>query len=102
MSSKTVPLTFDGFHNHFSGTIDESFIFSNFTDVTLVSEDGKHFLAHKIVLCASSPILSALLLNHQHQESFIYFQAVNCQELRSLLDYMYQGSVFLLTGLSLL
>ena len=72
MSSGTVPLTFVGFHNHIAGALDESFIFSNFTDVTLVSEDGKHFLAHKIVLCASSPILSAILLNHQHQETFIY------------------------------
>ena len=82
-----------GFDYHISKTLDESFIFSNFTDVTLVSDDDKHFSAHKIVLCASSLILNEILQTHPHQDAFIYFKSVKPQELKAMLDYLYLGSV---------
>ena len=93
MSSEGSSFSFARFENHISETLDESFLFSRFTDVTLVSEDNKHFSAHKMVLCASSPVFSDVLQNHPRQETFIYFQEVENKVLQALLDYMYQGSV---------
>ena len=76
MTDKRPSLSFAGFQKHILKTLDESFIFSNFTDVTLISDDGKHFSAHKIVLSASSSVLSEILLTHPFQEPFIYFKSV--------------------------
>ena len=93
MSREGSSFSFARFENHISETLDESFLFSRFTDVTLVSEDNKHFSAHKMVLCASSPVLSDILQNHPRQETFIYFREVENKVLQALIDYMYQGSV---------
>ena len=61
----------------------------------MVSDDGKHFLAHKTVLSDRSPTLSRILQTHpdQDKELFIYFQSVKNRELKAMLDYMYLGSV---------
>ena len=84
--------SFGGFEKHVLSMLDESFIFSNFTDVTLVSDDNKHFLAHKSVLSTSSPVLSEILKNNPDQETFIIFKNVCQKVLRSLLDYIYLGT----------
>ena len=73
MSQDCLTLSFKFFQSHISTTIDESLIFSNFTDVTLVSEDDQNFPAHKLVLSACSPVLGEILLNHPRPEPFIYF-----------------------------
>merc|ERR1719318_2529148 len=93
MSKNVTSFSFARFKNHISETLDESFLFSRLTDVTLVSDDNKHFPAHKMVLCASSPVLGDILQNHPRQETFIYFKEVENKVLQALLDYMYQGSV---------
>ena len=98
MISKSTHISFDRFENHVSKTLDENFIFSHFshfTDVTLVSDDNKHFSAHKLVLSSSSPLLREILLTHPTQEPVIYFPSVKHQELKAMISYMYQGSVTL-------
>ena len=88
MNGESTHLSFAGFQNHISKTLDENFIYSHFfhfTDVTLVSDDNKHLSAHKIVLAASSPLLSEILLANQHQDPVIYFPSVKHED---LLAYM--------------
>ena len=70
MNGESTHLSFAGFENHIYRTLDDNFIyshFSHFTDVTLVSDDNKHLSAHKIVLAASSPLLSEILFANDHQ-----------------------------------
>ena len=93
MWQDSLTLSFKFFQSHISTTIDESFIFSNFTDVTLVSDDDKHIPAHKLVLSACSPVLSKLFLSHPNHEPFIYFQSVKHEQLKALLDFIYLGRV---------
>ena len=76
MSQDSLQLSFKFFQSHISTTIDESLIFSNFTDVTLVSDDDKHIPAHKLVLSACSPVLSKLFLRHPTMNlSFTFSQS---------------------------
>ena len=82
MTDKCPSLSFAGFQKHIFKTLDESFIFSHFTDVTLVSDDKKHFSAHKLVLSSSSPLLREILVTHPTQEPVIYFPSVKHQELK--------------------
>ena len=91
MSPTTVPLRLEGFAQHICEKLDENFLFSNHTDVTLVSQDKKYFRAHKVVLISSSLTLCNILLEHPNPEPVIYFQGVDGQLLKAFLDYMYIG-----------
>ena len=55
MPNETVSFKCEGFAGDICESLDEHFLFSNFTDVTLVSDDGKYFRAHKIVKTPTQP-----------------------------------------------
>ena len=63
------------------------------TDVSLVTEDQKHFLAHKVVLAAASPVFSNILLGLSNvQYPVIYLKDVRGDELSSVLEFIYTGT----------
>ena len=45
-----------------------------FTDITLVSEDGQALEAHKIILSASSPFFKNILKLNKHTHPLIYLK----------------------------
>ena len=93
MTTEKYSISFGGFKEHVSSTLDKSLIFSNFTDVTLVSDDNKQFYAHKMVLSASSPVLSEIFSIHPTQEHSVFFRNVYYKVLKALIDFMYLGNV---------
>ena len=48
----------------------------DFCNVTLVSEDGKHLEAHKVILASSSPFFPELLKRGKHPHPLIYMRGV--------------------------
>ena len=64
---------------------------TEFSDVTLVTEDNKQLEAHRIVLTASSPILHNMLKRNKHSHPIIYMRGLNSRGLKSILDFMYHG-----------
>ena len=48
----------------------------DFTDVTLVSKDGAQVGAHRAVLGSASTFLRSLLVESQHQNTFLYLGMV--------------------------
>ena len=64
---------------------------TNFTDVTLVSEDGQQFESHKIVLASSSSFFKNLLTRNKHPHPLIYMRGVGSEDLSALIDILYQG-----------
>ena len=60
-------------------------------NVTLVSEDGKHLEAHKVILASSSPFFLELLKRNKHTHPLIYMRGVKADELSSLIDFLYYG-----------
>ena len=67
----------------------------NFSDVTLVSEDGHFVKAHKVLLSASSSLLDSILKKSKvhHPKPLIFLRGAKTDVLNSLLDFVYFGNV---------
>ena len=62
-----------------------------FTDVTLVCEDGQQIEAHKVVLAYSSPFFQNLLKKNKHPHPLIYMRDVRPENLLAMVDFLYNG-----------
>ena len=84
--------------NDFQSNVSKSFgLFRNESylhDVTLVSEDFKHIPAHKLVLSACSEYFRNILKQTNKQsQTLLCLDGVNADDLRNVLDYVYEGEV---------
>ena len=69
---------------------------SDFSDVTLVCEDGYQVETHRIILTACSPFFSAVLSNKQmlsnkHYHPVIYMRGIKAEDLTAIVDFIYHG-----------
>ena len=82
--------------NNFETNISSAFRYlrddNDFFDVTLVCED-EQIQAHKVILSACSPFFHKILRRNPHQHPLLYMKGVKCQDMKSLLDFMYHGEV---------
>ena len=73
---------------------------NEFLDVTLVSEDGVHIFAHKLVLAASSKFFKTSfqtsLKTSDHPKPIFFFSGINSYILSSIIDFIYYGEVEIL------
>merc|ERR1712179_775128 len=60
-------------------------------DVTLVTDDGQHMQAHKIILSAGSHFFSDILLKSNQTNMLIYLKGISSVQLENLLDFIYNG-----------
>merc|ERR1712126_412758 len=65
----------------------------DFLDVTLVSEDGEHLTAHKVVLSSSSDFFKDTLKKANHTNPMIFLSGFHSKVLKAVLDYVYNGEV---------
>ena len=81
--------------NDFLGNIKETFRTlkddKDFTDVTLVCEDGEQIEAHKVILISSSPVFASLLKIKKHPQPLIYMRGIKSGDLKTLMDFLYLG-----------
>ena len=64
---------------------------NDLTDVTLVSEDKKHFKAHRVVLSASSSVFKSIISDHILSSPIIYLRGIQSFEIDSILQFIYLG-----------
>ena len=64
---------------------------SDFTDVTLVCQDGRQFEAHRLILSSSSPVFQAMLKGYRHNHPLVYLRGVRSIDLIAILDFLYCG-----------
>ena len=60
-------------------------------DVTLVTDDGQHIQAHKIILSAGSHFFSDIFLKSNQTNMLIYLKGMKSVQLKHLLDFIYNG-----------
>ena len=63
----------------------------DFTDVTLVCEDGQQVEAHKVILAASSPLLKKLLSKNKHPHPLIYMRGTKFDDIFAIMDFLFRG-----------
>ena len=63
----------------------------DFTDVTLVCEDGQQVEAHKVILASSSQVLHSILRRNKHVHPLIYMRGVKSEDLVAIVDFLYYG-----------
>ena len=62
-----------------------------FTDVTLVCEDGQLIEGHKVILATLSPFFENILQKSKHPHPLIYLKGFQSKDLASILDFLYLG-----------
>jgi len=75
---------------HFISLREEKKIF----DVTLVTEDGQQIQAHKIILSAGSTFFHDIFTRNNNFDMLIYLKGVKSSFLENILDFLYNGEVF--------
>ena len=90
-SDVKLSLQWNEFHENLRSVFGNLRCDSDFTDVTLASEDGRQIDSHKIVLVASSPFFMDLLKKNKHSHPFIFFRGVSFENLSAVVDFLYQG-----------
>ena len=68
---------------------------SEFTDVTLVCEDGKQVDTHKLVL-VSSPFFLKVLTENKHPHPLIYMRGVKSEVILAMVDFLCYGEANIL------
>ena len=63
----------------------------DFTDVTLVCEDGQQMEAHKVILASSSPFFQKILQKSKHSHPLIYLRGFQSKDFVCILDFLYFG-----------
>ena len=62
-------------------------------DVTLVSDDGQHIQAHKIILSAGSNFFSDIFSKSNHSNMLVYLKGISSVKLEPIIDFIYDGEV---------
>ena len=63
----------------------------DFSDITLVSDDGKQLEGHRVILSASSPVLNTMLKSNKNTHTMIYMRGFKTADLAAILDFIYIG-----------
>ena len=64
---------------------------NEFSDVTLICEDGHQVGTHKVILAASSPFFHNMLRKNKHPHPLIYMRGVKSEDMGAIVDFMYYG-----------
>ena len=67
-----------------------------FCDVTLVSDDLKRIMAHKVVLASSSEYFKKILKTNKHSHPMLCLTGISSMDLENVLNYVYQGTLMIL------
>ena len=84
--------TWQTYSDHLRETLKEMMTSTDFTDVTLVTDDKQHIRAHRNILSACSPVFKNILkLGSGNTQPVIYLRGIQYSELESIMQYIYLG-----------
>ena len=95
--SEKFSLKWHDYHSNWSNSLSKLRKDTEFTDVTLISEDKVKFSAHKVLLSSCSNVFK-FIFNKENKNAIplLYLGGVSSANLEFILDYIYYGEVSLL------
>ena len=94
-SDQKLCLQWSDFHDNIRSSFQELRSDQDFTDVTLVCEDGEQVEAHKFLLVSSSPFFRDLLKRNKHSHPLVYMRGIKSDIITSMVDFLYHGEASL-------
>ena len=91
MASEKFCLKWNDFQNNITSSFANLKSDTDFSDVTLVCEDGQQLEAHKAILATSSPFFDNLLKKNKHPHPLIFMRGINYDDLAAIIDFLYVG-----------
>ena len=64
-------------------------------DVTLVTDEGQHIQAHKIILSAGSNFFSEIFVKSNHSNMLVYLKGISSDNLEPIIDFIYNGKALI-------
>ena len=92
-SSDKFCLQWNSFRENTSSTFAQLREDKDFTDVTLVCEDGHQVETHKVILVSASPFFLTLLKRNKHPHPLVYMKGISSGDLTAMIDFLYFGEV---------
>ena len=91
-SGEKLCLKWNDFQENLKASFDQLREGNDFSDVTLVCDDGE-VKAHKLVLSSCSPFFKRLLkkVKHPHQHPLVFMRGLNAGHLTNVVDFIYRG-----------
>ena len=87
---ENVVLKWDTFNSNLADLFKDLISSKTFSDLTLFSDDGVKFTAHKILLSSFSPVFRNMLEINSNQ-TIIYLRGIQSREFQQILQFMYTG-----------
>ena len=85
-------LSWHSYSDHLREALNDMMISSEFTDVTLVTDDKQQIRAHRNILSAASPVFKNILqLDSNNTNPVIYLRGIQHSEMESIMQYIYLG-----------
>ena len=78
---------------HLKQFLGEMLASSDFSDVTIVTEDKEQFKGHRNILSAFSSVLRELFKVDSHYPSLLYLNGVNSTVIKSIMQYIYLNEI---------
>ena len=92
-SSDKFCLQWNSFRENTSFTFAQLREDKDFTDVTLVCEDGHQVETHKVILISASPFFLNMLKRNKHPHPLVYMKGISSEDLMAMIDFLYFGEV---------
>ena len=91
--SEKFSLKWNDYQSNWNKALNELRKDTEFSDVTLISDDKVKFSAHKILLSSCSNLFKFILKGNVETKSLMYLNGINSSDLGFILDYIYHGEV---------
>merc|ERR1719414_836711 len=93
MSSEQFCLKWNNFQDNIQSSFKELRDHLDLSDVTFACNDGHRIEAHKVIIFASSPILTDIIGMNKHPHPLIYLRGVNGKIMNYIIEFIYHGEV---------